>query len=321
MATFSSSSDIESETGSSSGLNLVHSACAFNDWTEPGLDGSNASAWREDFSRDIIPVSCHSHNDYWRRVPLYDSLAAGCTGVEADVWLKDHELYVAHDIDSIRPHRTFKSLYIDPITSILTHQNTPNKLTNGTGYRGAFDTSPNTTLSLLIDLKEDGTSAWPVVQEQLQPLRENGWLTHFNGASVVQRPVTVVVTGDASFDLVKQNTTYRDIFFDAPLDKLNDDYNSHNSYYASMSFKDIGQIWFNRLSSKQVAIIREHIKMASSRGLKSRYWDIPSWPVSLRMNIWRILQENDIGMLNVDDLITASRWNWEWCTVLGLTLC
>jgi hypothetical protein len=34
-----------------------------------------------------VPVGCHSHNDYWRRVPLYSALQAGCIGVEADVWL------------------------------------------------------------------------------------------------------------------------------------------------------------------------------------------------------------------------------------------
>lgn len=28
-----------------------------------------------------------------------------------------------------------------------------------------------------------------------------------------------------------------------------------------------------------------------------------------------------VGMLNVDDLVSATRWNWDWCVVAGLVLC
>ena len=39
----------------------------------------------------------HSHNDYWRDVPLYSALANGVRSIEADVWLnpKDQKLYVS----------------------------------------------------------------------------------------------------------------------------------------------------------------------------------------------------------------------------------
>jgi hypothetical protein len=63
------------------------------------------------------------------------------------------------------------------------------------------------------------------------------------------------------------------------------------------------------------------ISAASERGLVSRFWSIPSWPVSLRIKLWQILVENGIGMLNVDDVIEATRWNWNWCIVAGVVLC
>jgi hypothetical protein len=63
------------------------------------------------------------------------------------------------------------------------------------------------------------------------------------------------------------------------------------------------------------------ISTASERGLVSRFWSIPSWPVSLRIKLWQILVENWIGMLNVDDVIEATRWNWNWCIVAGVVLC
>lgn len=38
----------------------------------------------------------HSHNDYWRDVPVYEALSHGVRSIEADVWLnpKDQRLYV-----------------------------------------------------------------------------------------------------------------------------------------------------------------------------------------------------------------------------------
>lgn len=292
------------------------------DWIEPGSGDSNRVAWREGFSRDVVPIACHSHNDYWRRVPLYDALAAGCTGVEADVWLHEGDLYVGHTMAALTPNRTLKNLYIDPLVSILLHQNAHGQLGNAVSPRGVFDSSANASLVLFLDFKTDGSSLWPVVLEQLEPLRSNGWLTNFNGKTVTQGPITVVASGNAPFDLLTANATYRDVFYDAPLDELNDAYTMQNSHYASVSFqKAVGRVWFNHLSSKQVGIIRSQVNLASSKGLLARYWDTPSWPISVRTEVWRILEENGVGMLNVDDLAVASRWNWRWCSVLGLTLC
>ncbi|KAL9010763.1 MAG: hypothetical protein Q9173_004342, partial [Seirophora scorigena] len=62
-------------------------------WGLPSSSTQQAmTTWPTDFSRDVQPIACHSHNDYWRRVPLYDALAAGCTGVEADIWTDANSL-------------------------------------------------------------------------------------------------------------------------------------------------------------------------------------------------------------------------------------
>ncbi|RDL41738.1 PLC-like phosphodiesterase [Venustampulla echinocandica] len=293
-------------------------------WMEPGSSSQPAPAWLEDFTRDITPIPCHSHNDYWRAVPLYNALAAGCTGVEADIWLSDNELLVGHNRHSLRKHRTLRSLYIDPLISILENQNTPQPFSNSSTLRGVFDTNPNKSVALLLDFKTDGALLFPTVEEQLLPLRQKGYLTYFNGSTVVPGLITVVGTGNTPFDQVIANSTYRDIFFDAPLSDLaaESKYTSENSYYASVSLsKSPGRTWFNKLSSKQVDTIKEQIKVADDRGLVSRYWDIPAWPVSLRTSVWEVLAQNGVGLLNVDNLAAASRWNWKFCTVLGLDLC
>ena len=293
-----------------------------------------------DFSRDIVPIPCHSHNDYWRDVPLYDAVAAGCTSVEADVWLSGDELFVGHTQKSLTKERTLESLYIDPLVSILTNQNSPSHVTtnrtsststspntNTTQVNGVFDTDPSTPLILLIDLKTDGASTFPAVLSHLEPLRSRGYLTHFNGTAVVPGLITVVGTGNTPFDLLTANTTYRDIFYDAPLQDFwgdeptpiqdydrvlaSEKYNVENSYYASVSFQvEIGKLWHGMLSPQQVLKIRGQIKGAESRGLKARYWDTPSWPVGQRDHVWDVLTREGVGSLNVDDLEAARNRNW-----------
>ncbi|KAL9582983.1 MAG: hypothetical protein Q9212_002979 [Teloschistes hypoglaucus] len=193
-------------------------------WGQIGHIGQGLSSWPTDFSGGILPVPCHSHNDYWRRVPLYSAIEAGCISVEADVWLFGHELYVGHSLASLTPNRTLASLYIDPLVTILERQNpTTHFLPDGAhGHHGVFDTEPEQTLTLLIDFKTSGSALFPYVVSALEPLRSRDYLTHLNGTQIISRPITVVGTGNTPFNLVASNLSnpHYDIFFDAPLDKL-----------------------------------------------------------------------------------------------------
>lgn len=274
----------------------------------------------------MIPVPCHSHNDYWRRVPVYSALHAGCTGVEADVWLYDNdpELYIGHDRATLTPYRTFQSLYVNPIVEILTQNNPQTPFSNGTRRRGVFDTDPDQTLVLLVDLKTDGAKTLAQVQDQLEPLRAGDWLTYVEDGVLYERQVTVVGTGRTPFDMLTQNETYRDMFFDAPLNQLYEDpdipstgdddevftYNTTNSFYASVNFKRaIGPVW-SGISDKQLRLIRGQIKGAHRRGLKVRYWNTPAWPITLRNKIWHTLMAEGADILNVDDLRAATKRRW-----------
>lgn len=64
------------------------------DWGKPGAHGDGMAKYPTDATRDIIPIPCHSHNDYWRRIPVFDAIHWGCTSIEADVWLFDDDLFV-----------------------------------------------------------------------------------------------------------------------------------------------------------------------------------------------------------------------------------
>jgi hypothetical protein len=292
-------------------------------WTEPDTNGAFKYEWRDDFSRDIVPKNCHSHNDYWRRVPLYAALAVGCTSIEADVWLtQDNELRVGHSWGSTTAIRTLRTLYLDPLANIFEHRNISTASMSNKEV-GLFDADPNTSTTLLIDFKSDGHKIWPVLQAQLQAFRDKDWLTYYDGRTLHQGPLTIVGTGSTPFELVQQNSTNRFIFYDAPLQSVSEaQYNSTNSYFASSNMKAaIGILWLGRFSAKQERILKQQIQAAEDKGLKSRYWSTPAWPISVRDNVWAKLMELGVGMLNVDDLASATRWNWGFCVVAGIALC
>ncbi|KAL9597484.1 MAG: hypothetical protein Q9219_005117 [cf. Caloplaca sp. 3 TL-2023] len=294
------------------------------------------TSWPTDFSRDVQPIPCHSHNDYWRRVPLYDAIAAGCTGVEADVWYDPsarEDLLVGHTRKSLTAARTLKSLYIDPLLTILHNQNPPSNFsipvandTSNVGpsknITGVFDTSPSTSLTLLIDLKTDPLTTFPIFLSALQPLLKAGYLTTWSPTTgLIPGPITAVATGNTNFTaniLSPANTSpVRTIFFDAPLPALSTlnpteidmQYSTNNSYYASVSFaREIGSTFLGRLSTEQVWKIRRQIEGAKERGLVSRYWDTPASPMGVKEEVWKVLQWEGVGRVSVDDLMGFKVW-------------
>jgi hypothetical protein len=253
---------------------------------------------------------------------LYAALAVGCTSIEADIWLtEDDELLVSHSWESTTKDRTIKSLYLDPLANILEQRNatTADSQDKKTGI---FDMDPTTTTVLLIDFKSDGAATWPVLLSQLAPLREKNWLTYYDGETLHQGPLTIVGTGNTPFDLIQAAATDRYIFFDAPLLSVSNDYNTTNSYYASSALSSaVGKVWFATMSSGQIERVKEQVEAADAKGLKSRYWGTPSWPIGRRDEVWKVLMGAGVGVLNVDDLVSATMWNWGWCVVAGIALC
>lgn len=171
--------------------------------------------------------------------------------MEADIWLDGENLRVGHTSSTLLKGQALRSLYLDSLLKILyQHNSLPNASSDlETKHKqeivGVFANDPRQTLVLLIDLKADGEQILIEMMKQLEPLRERGFLSYFNGPGRVVRPITVVAAGDAPFHRIMANATYRDIFqepdFDIPSEDLRDApeelvYNVDNSYYASVVF-------------------------------------------------------------------------------------
>lgn len=254
---------------------------------------------------DRLPakLTCHSHNDYWQRMPLKSALSSGCASIEVDVWAYRGELYIGHSLADIQPNQTLSQVYLDQMQYIF-DKNAGESRSIDYFTPGEDGHSKNTSIVLLVDFKSSANGAWDILVHSLDKLRQNGLLSFFHHGQLVKRSITVVATGKTVFKLVQGYNTYRDIFFDAPLEDLTcEQYNMTNSYYASASFKKaIGAMKGKSLSLAQLSKVRAQVATAHRCGLKVRYWNTPAWPLDRRNRIWDVLITEGVDMLNVDNL-------------------
>lgn len=201
-------------------------------------------------------------------------------------------------------------------------------------WRGVFNLAPQQTLVLLVDHKTSEPETFTILHTQLQPLRDLDYLTYWNGTDRIMRPLTIVASGSVLFESITAlDSKHRDIFWDAKLERLvhGDDnfdvkpvryaYNISNSYFASTEWRN-AILWpYYRFmngsgsssppeSPRLRDIGASQIEQAKARGLLSRYWGTPLHPPNMREIVWRVLIEQGVDILNMDDMgIVRARAN------------
>lgn len=100
--------------------------------------------------------SAHSHNDYEQPNPFHHAFDRGFRSIEADVWLVDGRLLVAHDLKDARPDRTLAALYLDPLRKELDRR--------GRWKKGPADRK----LQLLIDVKSEAAATLAALRTLLE---------------------------------------------------------------------------------------------------------------------------------------------------------
>ncbi|KAH7198948.1 uncharacterized protein B0J16DRAFT_360555 [Fusarium flagelliforme] len=285
-------------------LDAYNASCFMHDdrFDSHGNATHNAAVWTTELSEAVFPGICHSHNDYWRPHPLFSGLSVGCASVEADVWLSPdgEDILVGHDKRSLAPSRTLRSLYIDLLLEVLNRVNLRSTDDSTGQAHGVFSTEPNTTLILFIDVKDDPAKTWPLVLQQLGPLRDKRYLSRHDrtmntNQSFWNGPITIVGIGN----IVKRR------------DFRNASEYENEFFTASAPFrKAIGSI-LTGFSKKQLETLRKQIQIARDRKLKSRLWGLPSWPISQRDYVWETLTREGIDLLNANDIASAATRHWE----------
>jgi hypothetical protein len=139
-------------------------------------------------------IHAHAHNDYNHKRPLLDALEHGFASIEADVFLKNGELLVGHDEKKLRPERTLKSLYLDPLQKHIA------------ANHGRVFAGPE-RLTLLIDFKSDGPSTYAALARELK--QYDGVFSDWIDGKFTPRLVDVVVTGNRPIEQIAADRNRR----------------------------------------------------------------------------------------------------------------
>jgi hypothetical protein len=230
----------------------------------------------------------HAHNDYEHERPLLDALDHGFTSVEADVWLVDGELRVAHDLAATKPGRTLESLYLGP----LSHRVSANAGRVYPGYRGTFQ--------LLIDVKSEADPTYAAVDRALRD--HPGLMTSFVGGRSHQHAVTAVISGNRDLALMKaQKQRYAG--YDGRLADLGSGESStvmplvSDNWSKTFTWRGVGP-----MPADEHDRLHAIVGTAHAHGYRVRFWETPDVAGPAREAVWTELVHADVDQINTDDL-------------------
>lgn len=212
----------------------------------------------------------HSHNDYLQKVPFYMAYGAGCASIEADVFVQNGKLCVAHEAKDIDERRTLKALYLDPIKKQM-------EMNGGKAYA---DGKP---LQLLIDLKMGYKETLRVLLEELKD-----YATCFD---VVNNPsaVRVVITGNQPAPPEFEEYPLW-IFFDGSLAVNYTPSQSKRITMVSVPFMLLTK-WngLGRMVKEDYDKVKEVIDKIHADGKQVRFWGCPdtktAWNTFIKMGV------------------------------------
>lgn len=248
-----------------------------------------------DTARQAQPLQrAHAHNDYEHKRPLQDALDHGFASVEADVWLVDGQLLVAHDRNQVVPGRTLESLYLSPLEA-------RRKMNGGTEYPG-WDGN----FQLLIDAKSDAGPTWAAID---QVLREHpNLMTTFTADGTHKGAVAAVISGNRDrAAMLAQPTRY------AGYDGRPSDLDSGTP----ASFMPlVSDSWTNNFTwdgtgpmpAAQEQKLRDMVARAHQQGYRVRFWGTSDQAGPARDRLWSKLVEVGVDHINTDDLAGLQRF-------------
>ena len=227
----------------------------------------------------------HSHNDYTRTIPLTTALESGMGSVEADIFLVDGELLVAHDRKDLRKDRTLASMYLDPLAARARE-------------RGGHIYGPGERpLILLVDIKADGPKVYGVLHEQLKARAE--LFTEFSGGKVTPRAVTVIISGSCPRAEIERQQV-RWAFVDGRVTDLDGAGAAPTTLVPLISDSWASQFSWNgqgEMPAEQSARLRDLVQRAHARGHIIRFWGTPATDAT-----WLAQLRAGVDLINMDEV-------------------
>lgn len=233
----------------------------------------------------------HSHNDYYNPRPLLDALENGFNSVEADIFLVDNEILVAHDLDKVSKTRSLTGLYLDPLEAIISSS-------------GSEFINQRKTFWLMIDIKSNGSATYKVLHSLLKDykhiLTDYSKLGKAEGAGF--NPVSIVISGNRDRELIAQLEP-KIAAYDGRLADLRRPFNSDSPSEPYMAW--VSDNWANHFtwngvgpfSESESIKLRGIVEATHKLGAELRFWNTPDIP-----EVWKTLKNYDVDLINTDRL-------------------
>ena len=228
----------------------------------------------------------HAHNDYLHTRPLADALAHGFRSVEADIWLTNGALLVAHDFRAATPEKTLQKLYLDPLRALV-RTNTP-----------AMGGPP---LTLMIDVKSDAEETYAVLREVLRGYAD--MLTRFEANTICTNAVIVIISG-ARAEATMRAEPLRFAAVDGRVPDL--DTNPppalvplvSDNWTKYFQWRGVGP-----MPAEEREKLRSLVRRTHEQGRRLRLWAAPDNEAG-----WKELSEADVDLLNTDKLAELEKF-------------
>lgn len=243
------------------------------------LLGEVPATWGQE---KVTPLPrAHAHNDYYHPRPLLDALDQGFCSVEADVFLRQDELVVAHSFLEIQPERTLEKLYLEPLFQRVRDN-------EGSVLDRELD------FILLVDFKSDGVETLPVLHRLLEPYRPH--LTRLENGKRLPGAVTVVVSGNRPTRQIvdaKDRLVFLDGRWGDPTDwtadispLVSESWNSHFRYRG-----------FGNMPDDEREKLKAMVEKIHQQQKRIRFWALPDRPAA-----WQVAFESGVDLINTDRL-------------------
>jgi len=239
----------------------------------------------------ITPLSrAHAHNDYEHDRPLYDALAQGFNSVEADIFLVDDDLFVAHNRRDITSERTLRRLYLDPLRERVKQNG--GRVYPNPGAPGQF--------TLLIDIKTGAVATYKALDGILAEYRDI--FTFFGPGGRSDKAILAIVSGNRPREFM-ESQKLRYVGCDGRLADLQSESSADlipmisDNWRNHFKWNGIGE-----MSAEEHNRLRDIVQKAHEKGRLVRFWSTPDNPSPARLALWRELLSADVDLINTDDL-------------------
>ena len=224
----------------------------------------------------------HAHNDYEHPRPLLDALDNGFCSVEADIYLVDGKLLVAHNRKDVTPARTLEALYLDPLRE-------RSRANGGPIHPGV------PTFSLLIDVKSEAKATYAALDKVLAGYAD--LLTVTRDGKPEPKAVTVVLSGGRDTETIAGQAV-RYVGIDGRTQDLEANPPADRVPWVSASWAPLFR-WRGDgpMPDDERKKLRDYVETAHRQGRVVRFWATPETEA-----VWKELHAAGVDLIGTDKL-------------------